>query len=65
MHVELRREVRVQHTVDVLKMGAASVFVKFVGFGVWPVEMATPGCCPKEVQVLARDKHASLAHQQS
>ena len=41
VHVELGCEIRVQDTVDVLEMGAASVFVKAVRLGVGSVVMTT------------------------
>ncbi len=63
MHVELGSKVGVKDAVDVFQMSASSVFVQFVGFGIWSMEMAAPRCRPKEVEVLTRDKHASLAHQ--
>ena len=65
MHMELRSEVGVKYAVNVFQMRASSVFVEFVRFGIWPVEMSTSGCSPKEVKVLPRNKHIPLAHQDS
>jgi hypothetical protein len=43
MHVEFRREVRVQDCVYVFEVCSAGVLVEGVGFGVWSVEVAATG----------------------
>ena len=63
--MEFRRKVGVKDAVYIFQMSSSGVFVKLVWFWIWPVEVSTSGCRPKEVKVLARNKHAPLAHQKS
>ena len=64
--MELGSEVGVKNAVNVLQMSTSGVFVKFVRLGIRSVEVSTASRCgSKEVEVLARNKHAPLAHQKS
>ena len=64
--MELGCEVGVKNAVDVFQVRTSGVFVEFVRLGIRPVEVSTASRSgSKEVEVLARNKHAPLAHQKS